>query len=219
MLIYYNEEDGYNDNDNDNDNNNKKLNIKIRYKDKPIITIMPLRKSSKKRNPNIQMPILIEEDNEDKSSETSSTSSSEGDIVEATFNTSGLFEIKEEQDKELEKNKDISNVIIENSYICFNIALKYIYYTIKFIFKVSGVYFIWIILHYGASHLYVQLCVPKTPWGFLISPFLTATPHCQGLRWIVYNAANVINNMWVILGAWICSTILLINRDNTDQNI
>ena len=52
---------------------------------------MPLRRSSKKRTPNIQMPILIEEDNEDKISETSSTSSSEGDIVEATFNTSGLF--------------------------------------------------------------------------------------------------------------------------------
>jgi hypothetical protein len=180
---------------------------------------MPLRRSNKKKT-NTQMSILIEEDNEDKSSETSSsTSSSENDIIEETLYTSEMLRIKEEQDKEFNKYKHIGNLIIEKSYICFNVTLNYLYYTIKFIIKVSGVYFIWIILHYGASHLYVQFCVPKTPWGFLISPFLTATPHCQGLRWIVYNAANVINNMWIVLGAWICSTILVINRDNGQQDV
>jgi hypothetical protein len=62
------------------------------------------------------------------------------------------------------------------------------------------------------------MCVPSSIIGFLLSPFMTATPHCQGLRWIVYNAANMINNMWVFLGAWISSTILIINRDNIHDN-
>ena len=91
--------------------------------------------------------------------------------------------------------------------------LKYLYKTIKFLIKISGLYIIWIILHYVASHLYIKLCVPNTIIGFLMSPFMTATPHCQGLRWLIYNAAIMINNMWVLLGAWICSTLLFVNND------
>jgi hypothetical protein len=53
--------------------------------------------------------------------------------------------------------------------------------------------------------------------GFILSPFMTATPHCQGLRWIVYNGANMISNMWIIFGAWICSSILIINKDNPNS--
>jgi hypothetical protein len=145
-------------------------------------------------------------------------SAPEGGILNENWCNKRCLETREEQDKELDKSKDIGDYIVEKFYIYLNSTFSYLYYVIKITFKVSGIYFMWIILHYGASHLYIQLCVPKTPWGFLISPFLTATPHCQGLRWIVYNAANVINNMWVILGAWICSTILLISRENGEQN-
>jgi len=87
--------------------------------------------------------------------------------------------------------------------------------TIIFIFKALGVYLLWIFLHYTASHLYVKLCVPKTVFGFIMSPFMTATPHCQCLRLIVYNAANIINNMWII--TWLCSTTLLINNNNINE--
>jgi hypothetical protein len=89
-------------------------------------------------------------------------------------------------------------------------------YGIKFIgvfINITGIYLVWIFLHYIASHLYVRMCVPSTLIGFLLSPFMTATPHCQGLRWIVFNAANMINNMWIILGAWIMSNILVVTRD------
>uniref|UniRef100_A0A6C0AR13 Uncharacterized protein n=1 Tax=viral metagenome TaxID=1070528 RepID=A0A6C0AR13_9ZZZZ len=89
---------------------------------------------------------------------------------------------------------------------------------IKFIrvfINITGIYLIWIFLHYIASHLYVRMCVPSTVIGFLLSPFMTATPHCQGLRWIVFNAANMINNMWIILGSWIMSNILVVTRDTT----
>jgi len=47
-----------------------------------------------------------------------------------------------------------------------------------------------------------------------MSPFMIATPHCQGLRWIIYNAAGIINNMWILIGAWIYSIIWIFNRDN-----
>ena len=89
-------------------------------------------------------------------------------------------------------------------------------YGIKFIrvfINITGIYLVWIFLHYIASHLYVRMCVPSTVIGFLLSPFMTATPHCQGLRWIVFNAANMINNMWIILGAWIMSNVLVVTRD------
>jgi hypothetical protein len=61
----------------------------------------------------------------------------------------------------------------------------------KFIIKISWLYLMWILLHYAASQLYIKFCVPYNLMGFIVSPFLTSTPHCQGLRWIVYNAAEL----------------------------
>ena len=92
------------------------------------------------------------------------------------------------------------------------------YYGIKFIkvfINISGIYIAWIFLHYIASHLYVRLCVPNTIVGFLLSPFMTVTPHCQGLRWIILNGANMINNMWIILGTWLMSNVFIVIRDTT----
>ena len=129
-----------------------------------------------------------------------------------------IEEINEQQDKELEKLQTNSDKFLKLTYEGVSYFFIITYKTIKFIFKVSGIYLLWICLHYAASHLYVRLCVPSTLIGFIMSPFMTATPHCQGLRWIVYNAANMINNMWIIFGAWICSTLLIINRDNTTDN-
>jgi hypothetical protein len=125
-------------------------------------------------------------------------------------------EIKEEQDTELNKYNCNKDIFFDKSYKFMTYCFDFTYKSIIFVFKVSGVYLLWILLHYVASHLYVSLCVPKTIIGFVMSPFMTATPHCQGLRWIVFNAANMINNMWIILGTWICSTLLIINRNNTD---
>ena len=181
---------------------------------------MSLRRSGYKKLKNNKLQSIQEENNENKSDDSLEEIEEDiDDFLEETPQIKQIKQIKEDEDKELNKYKDIGDYIIEKSYLYINNTFSYIYYALKIMVKVSGVYLMWIILHYGASHLYIQLCVPKTPWGFLISPFLTATPHCQGLRWIVYNAANVINNMWVILGAWVCSTILLINRDNTEHNI
>jgi len=88
-----------------------------------------------------------------------------------------------------------------------NYLSKIFYYlckTIRLGSSLYGIYLLWILFHYFASHLYIEYCVPKTWTGLVISPFLTATPHCQGLRWMIYNGGNQINQMWIMIGSWIC---------------
>jgi hypothetical protein len=124
-------------------------------------------------------------------------------------------EINELNDIELEKiSKDKFLVIIYNflTDVC-----SFILRTTIFLFKVSSIYLLWIGLHYFSAHLYVKFCVPNTVIGFIMSPFMIMTPHCQGLRWIVYNAASIINNMWILIGAWIYSMIWIIGRKQAHE--
>ena len=74
--------------------------------------------------------------------------------------------------------------------------------------KLVTIYFLWCILHYFASHIYVEIYVPANLYGFMISPFLTLSPHCQALRWIIHNSAHFINNSWILIGAWGCSYLI-----------
>ena len=99
------------------------------------------------------------------------------------------------------------------SYVSLNCFIKYL----NIALKASGIYLVWISLHYGASHLYVKWCVPNTFYGYLISPFMTPTPHCQGLRWIIYRGAEMINNMWFLLGTWIASSLLFISQNEQGE--
>jgi len=77
------------------------------------------------------------------------------------------------------------------------------------IVRLIGMYCAWIIFHNIAAHLYVYLCAPLTFMGFIVTPFVVAAPHCQALRWVVYNGGITVINMWAILGAWIASKIIL----------
>ena len=134
--------------------------------------------------------------------ESVSSNENENDIIENDDDTVYL-----DEESELDKCSHNSDYILERIYNIFS-HLQNIF---KIIFGVSGIYLAWICLHYFASHLYVKFCVPSTIMGFILSPFMTATPHCQGLRWVVYNAANMINNMWIVCGTWIGSTLLNFN--------
>jgi hypothetical protein len=96
-------------------------------------------------------------------------------------------------------------------------AVSFILRTTIFLFKMSGIYILWIGLHYFSAHLYVKFCVPNSVVGFIMSPFMIMTPHCQGLRWIVYNAANIINHMWILIGAWIYSMIWITGAEQTRE--
>ena len=131
---------------------------------------------------------------------------SEIESISSNENENDVIE-NEIDDDELENIVHNSDFIVERIYNIFS----HIQNIFKFIFGVSGIYLAWICLHYFASHLYVKFCVPKTVMGFLLSPFMMSTPHCVGLRWVVYNAANMISNMWIVCGTWVCSTLLKIN--------
>jgi hypothetical protein len=88
--------------------------------------------------------------------------------------------------------------------------LKYFYNNyLKFAVDLVGIYLLWIVLHYVASHLYGQWCVPLTVMGFILSPFLAPAPHCQALRWIINTGGNNINAMWVILGTWFARKVII----------
>jgi hypothetical protein len=129
-------------------------------------------------------------------------------------------EEKEEEEKEEDTfinriynyNYDDIDYYLDISYdigiYCGNMIIK----TIRFIINISGIYLLWILLHYTAAQLYIKFCVPCDIYGFIISPFLVSTPHCQGLRWIIYNGAIMINNMWFVIGTWICSHLLIVTN-------
>jgi len=72
------------------------------------------------------------------------------------------------------------------------------------VFRIAQIYIFWISIHYIAAQLYVNMCAPLTVVGFLASPFMAVTPQCQGLRWVVYMGGDVIQNMWVALGTFLC---------------
>lgn len=84
-----------------------------------------------------------------------------------------------------------------------------------------GIYLLWIVIHYAASHLYVKFCVPDNMYGFIVSPVIAPAPHCQALRWSIYNGGNSISAMWIILGAWILSHLqpIRIFRTNSSEKM
>ena len=71
------------------------------------------------------------------------------------------------------------------------------------IFRIILLYITCIIAHYLAAHLYVYYCVDLSFIGLLLSPFMTLTPHCQVLRWVIYNGGQSINLMWFLAGNWL----------------
>ena len=71
-----------------------------------------------------------------------------------------------------------------------------------------GIYLLWIILHYISPHLYVYFCVPPTIRGFIMSAFIAPSPHCQAIRWTIYNGGNTIIAMWIFIGTWIVKKLI-----------
>ena len=78
---------------------------------------------------------------------------------------------------------------------------------INFIMNVAGIYMGWIIIHMIASNLYPMYCAEMSLWGLIKSAFMAPAPHCQALRWVIHNGGSMINQMWVVLGTWICGKI------------
>lgn len=74
-------------------------------------------------------------------------------------------------------------------------------YIVRYIVLCIG----FITAHYLSAHLYVWWCVPYGVKGYVMSPFLTLSPHCQFLRWVTYNGGVCINACWVLFGSWLIS--------------
>ena len=71
------------------------------------------------------------------------------------------------------------------------------------------VYGLWTIAHYCAPMLYVRWCVPLTLMGFIMSPFVSTMPHCVALRWVILTSSDTIKTMFVLLGTWVVSHIMI----------
>ena len=69
----------------------------------------------------------------------------------------------------------------------------------------------WVFVHYITPRLYLYWCVPATIVGFLMSPFVAAMPHCIALRWTFVTSADAIKTMFVLLGTWIVSHLVVNN--------
>ena len=67
----------------------------------------------------------------------------------------------------------------------------------------------WIVAHFIASHLYTKLCVPATLIGFAMSPFMTASAQCVGIRWVINTGGHNICTMWSLLGLWVAEKVLV----------
>mgnify|MGYP003691608843 CR=1 FL=1 len=74
--------------------------------------------------------------------------------------------------------------------------------------KASSVYIFWIGVHYVSANVYPYFCADATIMGLLTSPILVMTPHCRALLWAQQTSSLVIQNMWIIIGTWLCSEIL-----------
>jgi hypothetical protein len=79
---------------------------------------------------------------------------------------------------------------------------------INSVYEVTGVFILWITLHFIASNLYQKFCAELTLLGFIKSVFVAQGPHCIALRWVIYNGGMVINNMWISIGIWFTGKLL-----------
>ena len=94
---------------------------------------------------------------------------------------------------------------MENSVSLINKVRPYL----EFINAATGLYLLWVVIHFVAVQLYVYYCVPLTLMGFIMSPLMASTPHCYTFRWCIINGANNIASMWVVFGAWLASKFTL----------
>jgi hypothetical protein len=71
------------------------------------------------------------------------------------------------------------------------------------------IYLFWIFIYWATSNMYPQICAHPSIYGFILSPFLVVTPHCQAMRYIIQTGATTISSMWILLGSWAIQKILI----------
>jgi hypothetical protein len=76
------------------------------------------------------------------------------------------------------------------------------------LFPLIAFYIGWITLHYIAAQFYINYCTPRSFWGFFVSPFLSVAPHCNALRWIIYESGSILYGMWMSIATWFMANVL-----------
>jgi hypothetical protein len=72
---------------------------------------------------------------------------------------------------------------------------------IKLLMNLFGIYILWIFIFYSASQMHVYFCTPEGIYGFLMTPFLSQTPHCTAIRWMISNGSLHINAFWTLIAS------------------
>ncbi len=65
------------------------------------------------------------------------------------------------------------------------------------------VYFGVVMVHFVSSNLYPSLCCSWSFWGFIMTPFMSVTPHCEALRWLIHYTGEQIRSVWLWLGGYL----------------
>ena len=73
--------------------------------------------------------------------------------------------------------------------------------TLSIVWHCTKIYLLWILVHFVSANLYTYLCAHLSWWGFFTSPFLTQTPHCKALLWLLTTSVFNIGEMWKILAS------------------
>lgn len=77
--------------------------------------------------------------------------------------------------------------------------------------QIIMIHFCWVSIHYTAAHLYTKFCCPWTVVGVAFSSVMTMTPHCQAMRWCIFQGASSISSMWLSLGTWMAAKAMFIS--------
>jgi len=80
--------------------------------------------------------------------------------------------------------------------------------TLIIIWKASNIYVFWIGIHFITANMYPYFCADVSLYGVVTSPFLVMAPHCKALLWGQQTSTMAIENMWFVLGTWLCSQML-----------
>ena len=83
---------------------------------------------------------------------------------------------------------------------------------IKNAIEIAGIYILWISIHFICSNMYPHFCAEFTAIGFIKSMFVIEAPHCEAMRWVIYNGGNIIHGMWAAIGIWFTKQLLVHNK-------
>ena len=123
--------------------------------------------------------------------------------------------MSQEQQREREKasveTQTISEELSPRKWSKIKIIYDFVVPYFQWVYLVTKVYILWIVIHYISVQLYVKHCVPSTVWGFITSPILVSSPHCKAMRWMLHTGGTTIDNMWNTIGVWFSAKILQIN--------